>query len=137
MLLLAVECDQALPCLQGVPPAARRGHTAAMVSDRHLLLHGGFDGQKHLGDAFVLDTASGTWSRLELLGRPEQVPSARAFHTMVWLGHAALLLGGSGEHVQHAHAMHTTCTCRPCCCHAASVISCSSTGIAISSGQQE
>ncbi len=106
MLVLLLAVDMALPCMQGVPPAPRRGHTAAMVSNRNLLLHGGFDGQKHLGDAFVLDTASCTWSRLELLGGPEQVPSARAFHTMVWLGHAALLLGGSGKRAACARCAH-------------------------------
>lgn len=46
-------------------PRARRGHVAAILGDS-LVIHGGFDGERHMGDTWRLDLGAWCWERLEL-----------------------------------------------------------------------
>lgn len=54
--------------VQGLAPSARRGHAAGVVEGRQLLVHGGFDGSSHLGDAFAFDPTEQLWTRLHVRG---------------------------------------------------------------------
>eukprot|EP00198_Chlamydomonas_reinhardtii_P011691 XP_001701028.1 predicted protein [Chlamydomonas reinhardtii] len=83
----------------GPAPSRRRGHAAEVVGDRYLVVHGGYDGgegQAYLGDAAVLDTTTRTWTALHAAGAPEDMPTARSFHTLTLVGHVLVALGGSG-----------------------------------------
>ncbi|KAG2441016.1 hypothetical protein HXX76_003869 [Chlamydomonas incerta] len=84
----------------GPAPSRRRGHAAEVVDDRYLLVHGGYDGggggAGYLGDAAVLDTTTGAWTALNAEGGPEDMPTARSFHTLTLVGHVLVALGGSG-----------------------------------------
>lgn len=92
-----------LPCLcpcpvhtQGAAPSARRGHASDVVGGRHLIIHGGFDGTRHLGDAHVLDTATLTWSVLPVAAGPDDTPAPRALHTLTAAGPSCVVVGGAG-----------------------------------------
>ncbi len=84
---------------QGEAPSAGRGQAADVVAGRHLVLHGGYDGGiQPLSDAHVLDLETGAWSRLDIgtLGGSGDAPAPRSLHTLTAVGHACVLLGGSG-----------------------------------------
>ncbi len=57
----------------GVPPSPRRGHAVETVAGRYVLVQGGYDGERHLADAFVLDTKTDTWLAVDLEGELCQV----------------------------------------------------------------
>ncbi|KXZ56238.1 hypothetical protein GPECTOR_1g207 [Gonium pectorale] len=80
----------------GPAPSPRRGHACEVVSDRYLVVHGGYDGAAHLVNGAVLDTATGAWRDLAAEGGPEDMPTARAHHTLTLAGHVMVALGGSG-----------------------------------------
>ena len=97
-----------LPPPQGVLPEGRRAHAADVVAGRYLVVHGGYDGTRLLADAHTLDTETATWSLLEASpggeggiragggGGGDAPPAARSLHTLTSVGHACVLLGGSG-----------------------------------------
>lgn len=52
------------PEVAGDPPRARRGHVMEALGDL-VVVHGGFDGQAHLGDLYVLVSSENLkWVRL-------------------------------------------------------------------------
>ena len=66
--------------VQGPGPGARYAHTLSLVADRHLVICGGNDGRKTLGDAWSLDTSSKPyqWTRIDVEpGHP--VPAPRMY----------------------------------------------------------
>ncbi|GLI65448.1 hypothetical protein VaNZ11_008828 [Volvox africanus] len=83
-------------CTSGSTPSPRRGHAAEVVDDRYLVVHGGYDGASDLAGGAVLDTATGTWRDLSAAGGPQDMPTARAYHTLTLVGHVMVALGGSG-----------------------------------------
>ncbi|GLC64343.1 hypothetical protein PLESTF_000151200 [Pleodorina starrii] len=89
----------------GSAPRSRRGHAAEVVDDRYLVVHGGYDGSGELADGAVLDTATGAWRDLAAAGGPQDMPTARAYHTLTLVGHVMVALGGSGP-MGHLLDMH-------------------------------
>ncbi|GIM00701.1 hypothetical protein Vretimale_5653 [Volvox reticuliferus] len=83
-------------CTSGSTPRPRRGHAAEVVDDRYLVVHGGYDGTSDLAGGAVLDTATATWRDLSAAGGPQDMPTARAYHTLTLVGHVMVALGGSG-----------------------------------------
>lgn len=64
------------PQAVGDAPPARRSHVAAFVGGR-MFVHGGFDGERCLGDTWVWEPRALAWQRLETKG---MVPSPRRGH---------------------------------------------------------
>ena len=94
----------------GTPPPACRAAASCVLDDRWLLVHGGFDGARCLGDAFVLDTHTRVWSQLAASdGLSGPHPAPRALHTLCAVGHGVVLYGGaSGNAAQSsAHVLHS------------------------------
>jgi hypothetical protein len=58
-------------------------------------VHGGFDGAQCLSDAFVLDTHTLVWSRIDLDGECTLVGRTVALHTMCSFAHGLLMYGGA------------------------------------------
>jgi hypothetical protein len=90
---LATDTWTALPA--GATP--RSNHIAAVVGDR-LVIHGGNESTDGLafiplGDTWVFDLASESWSQLMTTGDP----SARLFHAAVGHGHTIYMFGGGDE----------------------------------------
>jgi hypothetical protein len=56
-------------CLQPLSPSARRGHVLEVLEDRYLLLHGGYNGEQHLGDLAVFDLHQQMWVEAPSQGR--------------------------------------------------------------------
>ncbi|KAG2486927.1 hypothetical protein HYH03_014426 [Edaphochlamys debaryana] len=80
----------------GTPPSPRRGHAAEVVADRYLVVQGGYDGAGCLSDGAVLDTETGDWWDLAAAGGPEDMPTARAHHSLTLVGHVLVAVGGAG-----------------------------------------
>jgi hypothetical protein len=88
----------------GPAPGPRRLHAMA-ASGRHLLLFGGWDGERDLGDCFALCVDSMTWRRIDAgIGGAGGVPAAmpapapRSAHALVTTASGGvLLLGGVQE----------------------------------------
>ena len=80
----------------GDAPAAREGHTAVLLADRYVVIHGGYSyaGSYH-NDTHVLDTQAEpmAWSQPVLSG---DAPSARHGHSAVLLGDEIFYFGGTG-----------------------------------------
>jgi len=71
---------------------------SAVIADRWLLVQGGFDGTRCLSDAFLLDTKTSTWARLDCgVADVAAQPGPRALHAMCAVGHGLLLYGGAAE----------------------------------------
>jgi hypothetical protein len=81
----------------GQIPAARRAAASCCVGDRWLIVHGGFDGAQCLSDAFVLDTHTLVWARIDSDGGGSSAGQLgpRALHTMVPFTHGLLVYGGA------------------------------------------
>ena len=84
---------------QGARPSPRSGHACVLLEDRYLLLFGGYSGQKHLSDMYILDTSSMIWEQKFLpLGHPlgrsahqiTLVAQTRAYMTFGWSPHGVL-----------------------------------------------
>ena len=62
-----------------------------------MVFHGGYDGAALLSDGYVLDVGAASWSGLgEVSGGLDDAPAPRSHHTLTAVGHACVLLGGSG-----------------------------------------
>ncbi|GAX75514.1 hypothetical protein CEUSTIGMA_g2957.t1 [Chlamydomonas eustigma] len=79
----------------GIYPGARRGHACAVVAERYLVIHGGYNGTQLLSDAHVLDLRTTAWTGLEVSGALDDQPSPCSHHTLTSTEHACILLGGS------------------------------------------
>ncbi len=89
-------------------PCARRGHAADIVSGHHLVIHGGYNGDRLLSDCYALDVETLTWSSLDYSapkagdlvvgddGSEGPPPAPRSLHSLTSVGHSCVLLGGSG-----------------------------------------
>ncbi|XP_033839249.1 kelch repeat-containing protein [Periophthalmus magnuspinnatus] len=63
----------------GKAPSPRSWHGSAVLSDSKFLIHGGYNGNQALGDAFIFDTDTNTWTEVAL---PE-LHLPRAGHTII------------------------------------------------------
>ncbi|XP_019718764.1 kelch repeat-containing protein [Hippocampus comes] len=63
----------------GRSPAPRCWHGSAVISATKFLIHGGYNGNNSLRDAFVFDTETNTWTEVTL----PQLSLARAGHSIV------------------------------------------------------
>ncbi|XP_063800979.1 RING finger protein B-like isoform X2 [Pseudophryne corroboree] len=50
--------------VNGSSPSPRCWHSAACVSDSRFLIHGGYDGNQALGDTYIFNTVTKTWTSL-------------------------------------------------------------------------
>ncbi|QDZ23299.1 hypothetical protein HOP50_10g58370 [Chloropicon primus] len=84
---------------QGAVPSPRSGHSCVLVEDRYILLFGGYNGDKHLSDMYMLDTDSMQWEQKSLpLGHPlgrsahqmSLVGGTRVYMTFGWSPHGVL-----------------------------------------------
>ena len=84
---------------QGVVPSPRSGHSCVLLEDRYVLLFGGYNGEKHLSDMYILDTNSMQWEQKSLpLGHPlgrsahqlSLVGDTRIYMTFGWSPHGVL-----------------------------------------------
>ncbi|RUP43866.1 hypothetical protein BC936DRAFT_136615, partial [Jimgerdemannia flammicorona] len=79
----------------GSTPADRAGHTAVMTEDNKILVYGGYDeNNQPLGDLFILDPLTLTWTKPNVTGTP---PSSRFFHTANVVDGQMVIVGGSGS----------------------------------------
>lgn len=58
--------------VQETGPSPRRGHAVEVVSGQYIVFQGGYDGQKHLADAYILDTQLCRWLHVDIHGMWEQ-----------------------------------------------------------------
>lgn len=82
------------PTTFGTPPSPRESHTAVAHTDSYgrskLIIYGGMSGSR-LGDLYILDIATMTWSRPEIGGIP---PLPRSLHTSTVIGDKMYVFGG-------------------------------------------
>jgi hypothetical protein len=98
------ECAPFPNAAQPRSPSPRRGAALAACGPGHLLLQGGYDGERQLADAHALHLASGVWTPLEAAGGPAgggapEGPAAapRALNSLAPLAAARLAaVGGAG-----------------------------------------
>lgn len=84
-----------IPLTYGQSPPPRESHSGVAYVDRNsgkssLIIYGGMSGSR-LGDLWVLDVDSMSWSRPELGGPP---PLPRSLHTATVIGHHMYVYGG-------------------------------------------
>mmetsp|Transcript_118105 Transcript_118105/g.294463 ORF Transcript_118105/g.294463 Transcript_118105/m.294463 type:complete len:841 (+) Transcript_118105:200-2722(+) len=79
----------------GEIPAPRFGHTTTLVGNSRVVLFGGATGDSGrytiTADAYMLEAASNTWSRIQAEGA---VPSARAAHAAACVDHSQMVIYG-------------------------------------------
>ncbi|CAB3232738.1 unnamed protein product [Arctia plantaginis] len=84
-----------IPLTYGQSPPPRESHSGVAYTDRNsgkssLIIYGGMSGSR-LGDLWVLDMESMSWSRPEVGGPP---PLPRSLHTATVIGHHMYVYGG-------------------------------------------
>ncbi|XP_022823458.1 host cell factor 1 [Spodoptera litura] len=84
-----------IPLTYGQSPPPRESHSGVSYTDRNsgkssLIIYGGMSGSR-LGDLWVLDVDSMSWSRPEVGGPP---PLPRSLHTATVIGHHMYVYGG-------------------------------------------
>lgn len=84
-----------IPHTYGQSPPPRESHSGVAYTDKNtgkssLIIYGGMSGSR-LGDLWVLDVDSMSWSRPELGGPP---PLPRSLHTATVIGHHMYVYGG-------------------------------------------
>lgn len=82
------------PKTYGEPPSPRESHSAVGYTDKdgksRLIIYGGMCGRR-LGDVWILDVDTMTWSQPVLHGT---VPLPRSLHTASLIGHKMFIFGG-------------------------------------------
>uniref|UniRef100_A0A8C5GPK7 RING finger protein B-like n=1 Tax=Gouania willdenowi TaxID=441366 RepID=A0A8C5GPK7_GOUWI len=63
----------------GTAPSPRSWHGSAALSDTKFLIHGGYNGNNALSDAFIFDTDSSSWTEVTL----PQLSAPRAGHSII------------------------------------------------------
>ncbi|KAM4714912.1 kelch repeat-containing protein [Anableps anableps] len=63
----------------GKAPSPRSWHGSAVLSETKFLIHGGYNGNNALGDAFIFDIDTNTWTKLKL----PQLSLPRAGHSII------------------------------------------------------
>lgn len=71
----------------GKPPSPRSWHGSAVLSDTKFLIHGGYNGNNALSDAFIFDIDTNSWTEMTL----PQLAVPRA-------GHSIITMETSGQH---------------------------------------
>ncbi|XP_038219032.1 host cell factor 1 [Zerene cesonia] len=84
-----------IPLTYGQSPPPRESHSGVAYTDKNtgkssLIIYGGMSGSR-LGDLWVLDVDSMSWSKPELGGAP---PLPRSLHTATVIGHHMYVYGG-------------------------------------------
>lgn len=84
-----------IPLTYGQSPPPRESHSGVAYTDKNtgkssLIIYGGMSGSR-LGDLWVLDVDSMSWSRPEVGGPP---PLPRSLHTATVIGHHMYVYGG-------------------------------------------
>ncbi|XP_014256745.1 host cell factor 1 isoform X2 [Cimex lectularius] len=83
-----------MPHTYGTPPPPRESHTAVAYKDAQgnskLIIYGGMSGCR-LGDLWILDIGTMTWSRPEVFG---PAPLPRSLHTASIIGNRMYVFGG-------------------------------------------
>ncbi|KAJ0172462.1 hypothetical protein K1T71_011601 [Dendrolimus kikuchii] len=84
-----------IPLTYGQSPPPRESHSGVAYTDKNtgkssLIIYGGMSGSR-LGDLWVLDVESMSWSRPEVGGPP---PLPRSLHTATVIGHHMYVYGG-------------------------------------------
>ncbi|KAJ8338035.1 hypothetical protein SKAU_G00370010 [Synaphobranchus kaupii] len=69
----------------GAPPSPRSWHGCAVLSDSKFLVHGGYNGNNALEDAFIFDTASSSWTTVV---NPHFSAVPRAGHSIITMANA-------------------------------------------------
>lgn len=97
--------------IAGVQPQARRAAASCVVSNRWLLIHGGFDGAGCLADLHALDTQNGVWIQPAAAAPGPDLSCSigpRALHTLCPVAHGVLVFGGASSGVVHSsvHMLH-------------------------------
>jgi len=97
--------------IAAVWPSARRWHTLTPLQEgsSSCLLFGGYNGSTTpLGDAYMLNLDTGSWSEASFKGK---LPDARSRHTMTEIGSKQLMLiggfRGTDETCKEIHILHT------------------------------
>ncbi|GAM20267.1 hypothetical protein SAMD00019534_034420 [Acytostelium subglobosum LB1] len=81
------------PRIGGYSPSSRVGHTLTRYGNKFILF-GGYDGDKCLNDAHILDPETMVWSRLTVNGTP---PSERYGHSATIIGEKMIVFGGTNR----------------------------------------
>ncbi|GAB0098410.1 Host cell factor [Sergentomyia squamirostris] len=89
------ELQWEMPVTSGGGPTARESHSAVTYTDAKtqktsLIIYGGMDGRR-LGDLWILDTDTMTWSSPPMYG---SVPEPRSLHTSTVIGNRMFIFGG-------------------------------------------
>ncbi|XP_077400831.1 kelch repeat-containing protein isoform X2 [Vanacampus margaritifer] len=71
-------------------PSPRCWHGSTVISATKFLIHGGYNGNNSLSDAFVFDTETNIWTEVTL----PQLSLARAGHSIVAMDKTLLVFGG-------------------------------------------
>ncbi|CAG5126107.1 unnamed protein product [Candidula unifasciata] len=73
--------DWSAPKVLGKAPKPRSWHASCALSNNRIFIHGGYDGDNALHDAFIFDLDGKSWQNISL----ENAPSARAGHACLRL----------------------------------------------------
>jgi host cell factor len=92
------------PLVEGRPPAARGGHTSALVNDDTIVLFGGtyFEGDgvfSYCNDVWCLDLGAMTWYQPKIA--KGAAPEGRYGHTATLIGKEWFIFGGRGAKGKH------------------------------------
>ena len=94
------------PSVSGQAPAARAGHTAALIGN-NMLVFGGADSVQCFDDLHVLQCSTFSWSTPMVSGSP---PKARSGSAAVAVGDTMVIFGGAtftGELLNDVHLLET------------------------------
>jgi len=92
---------------EGISPSRRRGHGATMVDGTHNIMYvfGGMYGRcRYLGDFFMLDPLTWTWTEVEATFGV--APSPRAWHSMAVIKDQIIVFGGVCEDIKFHNDLH-------------------------------
>ncbi|CAM9821267.1 unnamed protein product, partial [Choristocarpus tenellus] len=81
------------PAISGKPPAARSGHSAAVIG-KDLVVFGGVRGRKWQNKISVLDTERWHWRHPTIDG---SAPAPRSYHSATVVGELMVVIGGNNQ----------------------------------------
>ena len=74
-------------------------HAAIAIDENRVLIFGGYNGEEHRNDTFILDILKREWIALDLKG---SVPSPRCSHSLTHIGSHVIIWGGANSKAELA-----------------------------------
>eukprot|EP00761_Pharyngomonas_kirbyi_P009464 gb/GECH01009480.1/.p1 GENE.gb/GECH01009480.1/~~gb/GECH01009480.1/.p1 ORF type:complete len:2759 (+),score=783.06 gb/GECH01009480.1/:1-8277(+) len=76
-----------------VVPCPRYGHSSVAFENAKIAVFGGFDGQEHYNDVWIVNTETWQWHKVEIRG--DLMPPSRREHSCVVKGSKMIIFGGT------------------------------------------